>query len=56
MERSESSETSGTRETERKKERDRERDREGKKITGVVENEDQRHSSITLMESYCFPP
>lgn len=31
MERSESSETSGTRETERKKERDRERDREGEK-------------------------
>lgn len=41
MERSESNETSGTRQ--------REREREGK-ITGAVENEDQRHSSIAPEE------
>lgn len=35
---------------------ERERGRKGKKITGAVENEDQRHSSITLVESRHFSP
>lgn len=46
----------GTIQTERQAEgREREREKR-KKITGAVENEDQRHSSITLVESRHFSP
>lgn len=45
----------GTIQTERQAE-GREREEEKEKITGAVENEDQRHSSITLVESRHFSP
>lgn len=51
MERSEANETRGTRQGEKRR-----RERGGGEITGVAGNEDQRHSSVVLVESRHFPP